>query len=101
MNISSSISSINANMGLANASAHNIANSNTSGFERIKTDINEDAVGGVKASYRKESNTSPYSNTDLTKEITNQIVSGYAVGANGVAIKTKDEMAGTLLDIYA
>ena len=101
MNISSSTSSINANMGLTNASAHNIANSNTNGFERTKTDINEDATGGVKASYQKEPNTSPYSNTDLTKEITNQIVAGYAVGANGVAIKTKDEMAGTLLDLYA
>jgi flagellar basal-body rod protein FlgC len=101
MNISSSVSSINANMGLANASAHNIANANTEGFERLKTDINENRTGGVRASYQEEPNESMYSNTDLAKEITNQIVAGYAVGANGAAIKTKDEMAGTLLDIYA
>ena len=101
MNISSSVSSINAHSGLANASAHNIANANTEGFERSRTDINENKTGGVKASYQKEANSTPYSNTDLAKEITNQIVAGYGVDANGVAIKTKDEMAGTILDIYA
>jgi flagellar hook protein FlgE len=101
MNISNSVSSINAHSGLANASAHNIANANTEGFERLKTDINENKTGGVNASYQKEPNNTPHSNTDLAKEITNQIVAGYAVGANGVAIKTKDEIAGTVLDIYA
>lgn len=101
MNISSSISSINAHSGLANASAHNIANANTEGFERLKTDINENKTGGVTASYQKEPNSSPYSNTDLVKEMTNQIVAGYAVGANGIAVKTKDEITGTMLDIYA
>lgn len=101
MNISSSISSINAHSGLANASAHNIANANTEGFERLKTDINENKRGGVTASYQKEPNSSPYSNTDLVKEMTNQIVAGYAVGANGIAVKTKDEITGTMLDIYA
>ena len=101
MNLSPNTSSINAHMGLANASAHNIANSNTSGFERIKTDINEGVGGGVKTSYKKEPSYSSYSNTDLAKEITDQIISGYAVGANGVAVKTQDQISGTLLDIKA
>jgi flagellar hook protein FlgE len=101
MNIGNNVSSIAAHGGLANASAHNIANSNTQGFERLKTNINENATGGAEASYQKEPNDTPYSNTDLAKEITNQIVAGYAVGANGAAIKTQDEITGTLLDIYA
>ena len=101
MNIGNSVSSIVAHEGLTNAGAHNIANSNTRGFERLKTDINENAAGGVEASYQKEPNNTPYSNTDLAKAMTNQIIAGYAVGANGTAIKTQDEITGTLLDIYA
>ena len=101
MNIGNNVSSIAAHEGLANASAHNIANSNTQGFERLKTNINENAIGGAEASYQKVPNDTPYSNTDLTKEITNQMLAGYAVGANGAAIKTQDEITGTLLDIYA
>lgn len=101
MNISSSTSSILAHEGLANASSHNIANSNTESFSRIKTDINEDASGGVKANFQKEQNDSLNSNTDLAKEITNSMIAGYAVGANGVAIQTQDQLTGTLLDIKA
>lgn len=101
MNISSSTSSIYAHSQVANASAHNIANANTQGFERTKTDLNEGINGNVKASFDKQPNDTLYSNTDLTKEITNQIVSGYAVGANGVAIKTQDQISGTLLDLKA
>jgi flagellar basal-body rod protein FlgC len=101
MNIGSSLSSINAHTGLANASMHNVANAATPGFERIKTDINENKGGSVEAAYQKEPNSSPYSNTDMVKEITNEIVARYGVGANGAVIKTKDETAGTLLDIYA
>ena len=49
----------------------------------------------------KIESTNPYSNTDLAKEMTDQIISYQAVGANAVSIQTQDEVSGTLLDIKA
>ncbi len=101
MNISSSMSSIYAHQDLLSASSNNIANSNTKGFERTQTTIEEQDTNNVKAVFEKVENDNIYSNTDLTKEITDQIVSYHAVGANAVAIKTQNDVADTLLDIYA
>jgi len=101
MDINSSISSINANQSLLNSSAHNIANSNTQGFRRIETTIIEDSKNSVKAIDEKTTTKNIHSNTDFTKEITNQILSYDAIGANSVALKTQDEVAGTILDIKA
>lgn len=101
MTISSNISSINAHQDLLDSSSHNIANSNTKGFERTQTTIVEDNLQQPQAQFEQETNTSPYSNTDLVKEVTDQIISYHMVGANSVAIKTKDETQDTLLDIYA
>ena len=74
MNISSNISSISANQTMMNTSAHNIANVNT---------------GGAK------------NQTDLAKDMTNQIVAQDTTSVNVSAIKTQDEMLGSLLDIKA
>jgi flagellar hook protein FlgE len=101
MNISNNTSSINAHQELLNNSSHNIANSNTKGFERTQTTIIGDSNEQPKATMEKEENNTPYSNTDLVKEMTDQIISYHAVGANSVAIKTKNEVEDTLLDIYA
>ncbi|MCK5111868.1 MAG: hypothetical protein KAQ94_10140 [Arcobacteraceae bacterium] len=101
MNISSNISSIYAHQDLLNASSNNIANSNTEGFERTRTTIEEQDKNSVKAVYEKIENNNPYSNTDLTKEITDQIVSYHAIGANAVAVKTQNSAADTILDMYA
>ncbi len=101
MTINSNVSSITAHQGLLNASANNIANSNTKGFERTQTTIEQSDNQNVKATFEKIENNNLYSNTDLTKEITDQIVSYHAVGANAVAIKTQNSVADTLLDIYA
>ncbi|MEA3499090.1 MAG: hypothetical protein U9R16_08525 [Campylobacterota bacterium] len=101
MNVGNNVSSIYAHEGLLNSSAHNIANSNTKNFERIDTTIEEQGIDSVKAVYEKVENSNPYSNTDLVKEVTDQIISYQAVGANVVAIKTKNETEDTLLNIYA
>ena len=102
MNIGSSTSSIYANQELLNSSAHNIANSNTENFERIETNIVESAnKNNVTTVSNKIENLNPYSNTDLSKEMTSQIISYQAVGANAVSIQTQDEVSGTLLDIKA
>lgn len=101
MNINSSTSSIYAHQDLLNSSAHNIANSNTEKFERTDTKIVEGSNETVQAVSNKIENENPYSNTDLVKEFTNQILSYQAVGANTVSIQTQNQVSGTLLDIKA
>lgn len=101
MNISSSLSSIQAHETLMNNSAHNIANANTKNFDRVDTQILEKSLNGTQAVSSQIDNPNIYSGTNLTKEITNQILSYHAIGANSVALKTQDEVAGTILDIKA
>jgi len=103
MNINSSMSSLYAHQDLLNSSAHNIANSVTENFERTDTRLVEGANETVEASYTKIENAeeNPYSNTDLAKEFTDQILSYHATGANAVAIETQNDVSGTLLDIKA
>ena len=101
MNINNSMSSMYAHQDLLNSSAHNIANSNTQNFERTDTKIVEGSTETVQAVSDKIENENPYSNTDLVKEFTNQILSYQAVGANAVSIQTQNQVSGTLLDIKA
>ena len=72
MNISTNISSLQTNQNFMNNSAANVANINAQG-----------------------------STTDLAKEMTNQIVAQDVTSVNVSAIKTQDEMMGSLLDIKA
>ncbi|UCN01471.1 hypothetical protein LCX93_06020 [Sulfurimonas sp. SWIR-19] len=54
----------------------------------------------MRATIRQvDDNGSPRSQTDLAKEIPDQIIAQDATALNVTAIKTKDEMMGTLLDI--
>ncbi len=101
MNINSSTSSIYSHETLLNSSAHNIANSNTDNFERTSTKMMEDGVNGVAPVHNKIESNYTESNTDLAKEMTNQIVSYNVVGANVISLQTQDEISGTLLDIKA
>ena len=101
MNISSNISSIGSHQTLQNTSANNIANVNSDGF--IPKDTRLSGTGSsVTANTRlADDNGSQRSQTDVAKELTNQIVSQNATGVNVSAIKTQDEMLGSLLDIKA
>lgn len=72
MNISNNISSIQAHQTMLNTSANNVAN-----------------LG------------SQASQTDLSKEMVTQMVVEDVTALNVTAIKTQDEMFGTLLDIKA
>ena len=101
MNISNNLSSIVAHQTMLNSSANNIANVNTERY--VPSDVNiVDNKNSVDADVRK-SDDSGYnkSQTDLSKEIPDQIVSQDATSVNTTAIKTKDEMLGSLLDIKA
>ncbi len=85
-----------------NANANNVANTNTDGFIPTDTTLNATEGGSVTASFSKAtSNGSASSQTDLSKEMTDQVLVEKAVAANVNAIRTQDEMFGSLLDIKA
>jgi len=101
MNISNNISSIQSHQSMLNTSANNVANVNTDGFVPSDTKISNSG-NSVVANTREASDTgSAKSQTNLSKEIPDQIVSQDAVAVNVSAIKTQDEMFGSLLDIKA
>ena len=101
MNISSNVSSIQAHQTMMNTSANNVANVNTGGFIPSDTRMSSNE-SSVSANTRKADNTgSKTSQTDLAKEIPNQIIAQDATAVNVTAIKTQDQMLGSLLDIKA
>lgn len=101
MNISSNISSISSHQAMMNSGANNIANTNTDGFRPTDTRMNNSG-NTVTAESRLSSDTgSTRSQTDVAKELTDQIIAQDATGVNVSAIKTQDEMLGSLLDIKA
>ena len=101
MNISNNISSIAAQQTMLNTTADNVANVNTDGFIPKDTRITNDSHS-LRASVREASdNGSKRSQTDVAKEIPDEIVAQDATAVNVNVIKTQDEMMGTLLDIKA
>lgn len=99
LNFSANVSSMIAHQGFANANANNVANVNTDGFVPTQTNLSSNS-SGVSANFQiSDSNGSPLSQTDLSREIPDQIIiqNGHEVQAS--AIKTQDEMIGSLLDI--
>ena len=101
MNISNNISSIQAHQTMMNTNANNVANVNTDGFVPRDTRMGS-AEGSVSASTRRaDNNGSSKSQTDLAKEIPDQIIAQDATAVNVAAIKTQNEMFGSLLDIKA
>ena len=84
-------------------SANNVANINTRGFSQ--TDALQTAMSpaGVRISGLRSTPNSPSqdSNTDLAKEMVNQVINKEDVAANVKVIQTQDKMMGALLDIIA
>ena len=101
MNISNNISSLSANQTFLNTSAGNVANVNTDGYVPKDTRITNTSGSPQAITRQADDNGSAKSQTDLAKEIPDQIVSGGVAEANVTAIKTQDQMFGTLLDIKA
>jgi flagellar hook protein FlgE len=101
MNISNNVSSMSAHQTMMNNSAHNVANVNTDGFVPKSTTINEEGTS-VKANTRQATDTGySKSQTDLSKEMPDQMIAQDATELNATTIKTQDEMLGTLLDMKA
>lgn len=93
--------------------ANNIANVNTDGFKKSRTDFQEAAGGGVEATASEvDTPGSPRqvsrdgetvdvesSNVDLAEELTETIPTTVGYKANLKAIQSYDDMLGSLLDI--
>ena len=100
--MSSNISSILSHQTFMNTNAHNVANVNTDGFIPQNTTIQENSGNSTKAVTSKATDTgAKTSQTDLTKEITDQMTIENVTKADVVAIRAQDEMFGSLLDIKA
>jgi flagellar hook protein FlgE len=102
MYISNNVSSIQSHQTMMNTNANNIANVNSGGFIPNDTKMTNGTNQSVIATNRQASDTnSPKSQTDLSKEIPDQIIASDTHSLNATAIKTQDQMMGTLLDIKA
>ena len=101
MNISNNVSSIQAHQTMLNVNANNIANVNSDGFVPSDTRMSDD-TNSVSTNVRlADNNGSQMGQTDLAKELPDQIIAQDAVAVNVEAIRTRDEMMGTLLDMKA
>ena len=101
VNFSANVSSLIAHQNFANTNANNIANVNTDSFVPTRTTLS-DTSGGVQASFQKaDNNGSSLSQTDLNREMTDQVIVQRGHQVQGSAIRTQDDMLGALLDIIA
>jgi flagellar hook protein FlgE len=100
MNISANLNSIQAHQTWMDNNANNVANVNTDGFVPTTTTITNPAQNSVVAQSTTATDTgSSKSQTDLAKELPDQINIEAATSVNVTTIKTQDEMLGTLLDL--
>jgi len=93
------------------ASAHNIANLQTAGFDPVQVEAQSQPGGGVSARIVSSDRPNPTvnldgqslttSNTDLATELVNQMRASNAYKANVKTLQTADEMSGTALDLVA
>ncbi|HEX5328623.1 hypothetical protein [Sulfuricurvum sp.] len=98
--ISSNVSSIMSNQTWMNNNANNVANVNTDRFVPKETTISETQNGGTKANTETASSKGgEKSQTDLSKELSEQVTIEKTAQSNVQAIRTQDEMYGSLLDI--
>ena len=101
MNISNNISSIQAHQSMMNTNANNVANVNTDHFVPSDTRMSSNNSSVTANTRMTDNNGSTKSQTDLAKEIPNQIIVQGATATNVTSIQTQDEMLGSLLDIKA
>jgi flagellar hook-associated protein FlgK len=101
--ISSNLSTILSHQTFMNNDAGNVANVNTDRYVPNSTVIEEaDSKGSTKAVTSKADDIGgEKSQTNLAKEITDQITIENATAANVEAIRTQDKMLGSLLDLKA
>jgi flagellar basal-body rod protein FlgC len=93
--------------------ANNVANVNTNGFKKSRTEFVSVETGGVLPVVQKDNSAGPtvldntgyapaqveLSNVDLGEEAVNQILAQRGFKANLNTIQTADDMLGTILDM--
>lgn len=100
--ISSNVSSMMSNQTYMNNNAQNVANVNTDSYIPQNTTISETQNGGTKANTSSATdNGSKRSQTDLSKELTDQMRIQNVEEANVRSIRAQNDMMGSLLDIKA
>ena len=109
-------SSLSALLGLQKkleSTANNVANVDSDGYKKTRVTLLEGAQGGVTANVQKVEDQGPLayeqtakgdqlvekSNVDLTQELPDLMITKRSYQANLKAIRTEDEMLGSLLDI--
>lgn len=111
--IQSALSGLTAFSTQVAVTAHNVANVNTDGFKKSRTELIAVESGGVRSAIQKDETAGPtilnntgygpalleLSNVDLAEEAVNQILGQRGFEANIQTIRTADEMLGTILDI--
>jgi flagellar basal-body rod protein FlgC len=111
--IQSALSGLTAFSTQVAVTAHNLANLNTDGFKKSRTEFIAVESGGVRSAIQKDETAGPtilnhtvygpaqleLSNVDLGEEAVNQIIGQRGFEANLQALKTADEMLGRILDI--
>ncbi len=91
------LSGMNAARSSLNASAHNIANQNTSGFRRQEVVQSAQSGGGVSTALT----TSNVEGSSLDTDMVGQLQAKNSFLANLVVFKTSDKMVGAVLDLKA
>jgi len=88
------VSSLNAHNNWMANNATNIANVNTKDYKATNTVLKDNTPSSVMASATKSN-----SDTNLTKDLTNQIPIKVGFDANIQAIKIQEETVGSILNI--
>ena len=93
--------------------AHNVANINTDGFKKSRTEFVEIPSGGVLPVIEKDDSSGPtvlrnstgnqtmveLSNVDLGEEVVQQIMAQRCFEANLQTLRTGDALLGSILDV--
>lgn len=110
LSINTSISALQALGTKQSVTANNIANSESAGFKKSQTILEEGQTGAVSAKTQPvntpgtminqpDGSQEEMSNVDLTQEVTEMIPTKHAYAANLAALKTTEEMEDTVLDL--
>lgn len=93
--LSTALSGMSAAQERLRASAHNVANADTPGFQRERVDAQATAEGGV----RTQTSRVPEPGQDLAADLVEQKSATYAYVANLRVLQTQIRAEGALLDI--
>ncbi|MGE4298983.1 MAG: flagellar basal body rod C-terminal domain-containing protein [Desulfovibrionaceae bacterium] len=111
-----SVSALQATATAQQVTAHNVANVNTDGFKASRTEFATGPDGqGVRAEVSQTTSPGPAvvtdwsgdaqaveaSNTDVAVESVAMMRHETTYAANAAAIRTQDEMSGTVIDLMA